>query len=76
VRPSFTEVIDLLPDVFLACMIASDTGKEFWRSNFYKDGQFPLEIGWDQFAHAFCKSVVTIVYFAFVQLIPFFFLFG
>ena len=57
VRPSFTEIIDLLPDVFLNCMIASKTGKEFWRSNFYKDGQFPLEIGWDQFAHAFCKYI-------------------
>jgi hypothetical protein len=55
VRPSFAELLDLYPALFLECMISDEKGKEFWSQAFYHDGLFPAEVGWDQFALALAK---------------------
>jgi serine/threonine protein kinase len=55
VRPSFTDLLQLYPSIFLECMIADEKGKQFWQSAFYHDGLFPSEVGWDQFAPALAK---------------------
>jgi hypothetical protein len=55
VRPSFAELLDLYPALFLECMISDEKGKEFWSQAFYHDGLFPAEVGWDQFAVSLAK---------------------
>jgi len=54
-RPTFAEIIDYFPTIFLDCMVADKAGKQFWNDSFHKDGQFPLEVGWDVFAATFAK---------------------
>lgn len=55
VRPSFTQIIEMMPTIFAKCLIPSSSGQHFWDNSFHKEGHFQLEAGWDHFASAFAK---------------------